>query len=229
VLLRLHRNPQTNQNGISTCARPLLLSRLLASLRSLPIGRESSRQWRLRTCSFTRFTSPRWRSRTIVATITRELHLTHALDVAQALGPDATVPELSTAVLHDVLEDTDWTMDDLAELGVEPTVREAVEGGSAPRRACRLFPILSARVPPSSEAGGFGGHGTISYAHTFRLLVPERVTRGLSTSGRLLASRLCLGPYFGFLGSGVLWPHGKNVRLLAKRTPTARLGRNGSG
>jgi (p)ppGpp synthase/HD superfamily hydrolase len=58
---------------------------------------------------------------------TRELYLTHALDVAQALGPDATVPELSTAVLHDVLEDTDWTMEDLAELGVEPTVREAVE------------------------------------------------------------------------------------------------------
>jgi len=36
-----------------------------------------------------------------------ELYLTHALDVAQALGPDATVSELSTAVLHDVLEDTD--------------------------------------------------------------------------------------------------------------------------
>jgi (p)ppGpp synthase/HD superfamily hydrolase len=58
---------------------------------------------------------------------THELYLTHALDVAQALGPDATAPELSTAVLHDVLEDTDWTMEDLAELGVEPTVREAVE------------------------------------------------------------------------------------------------------
>jgi (p)ppGpp synthase/HD superfamily hydrolase len=58
---------------------------------------------------------------------THELYLTHALDVAQAVGPDATAPELSTAVLHDVLEDTDWTMEDLAELGVEPTVREAVE------------------------------------------------------------------------------------------------------
>jgi (p)ppGpp synthase/HD superfamily hydrolase len=58
---------------------------------------------------------------------TRALYLTHALDVAQALGPDATVPELSTAVLHDVLEDTDWTMEDLAEMGVEPMVREAVE------------------------------------------------------------------------------------------------------
>ena len=45
---------------------------------------------------------------------TGELYLAHALDVAQALGPDATVAELTTAVLHDVLEDTDWTMDDLA-------------------------------------------------------------------------------------------------------------------
>jgi (p)ppGpp synthase/HD superfamily hydrolase len=58
---------------------------------------------------------------------TEELYLTHGLKVAQALGPDATVFELSTAVLHDVLEDTDWTTEDLAESGVEPTVLEAVE------------------------------------------------------------------------------------------------------
>jgi (p)ppGpp synthase/HD superfamily hydrolase len=57
---------------------------------------------------------------------TDELLLTHSLDVAQALGPDATVPELSTAVLHDVVEDTDWTMDDLADSGVDATVLEAV-------------------------------------------------------------------------------------------------------
>jgi (p)ppGpp synthase/HD superfamily hydrolase len=56
-----------------------------------------------------------------------ELYLTHVLDVAQALGPEATQTELSTAVLHDVLEDTDWTTDDLAESGVEATVLEAVE------------------------------------------------------------------------------------------------------
>jgi (p)ppGpp synthase/HD superfamily hydrolase len=56
-----------------------------------------------------------------------ELYLTHVLDVAQALGPDATISELSTAVLHDVLEDTDWTTDDLAEAGVDATVLEAVE------------------------------------------------------------------------------------------------------
>ena len=57
---------------------------------------------------------------------TGELYLTHALDVAQALGPDATVAELSTAVLHDVVEDTSWTKDDLANSGVEATVLEAV-------------------------------------------------------------------------------------------------------
>jgi (p)ppGpp synthase/HD superfamily hydrolase len=56
-----------------------------------------------------------------------ELLLRHALDVAQALGPQATITELSTAVLHDVLEDTDWTRDDLAEAGIENTVMEAVE------------------------------------------------------------------------------------------------------
>jgi (p)ppGpp synthase/HD superfamily hydrolase len=63
---------------------------------------------------------------------TRELYLTHSLEVAQALGPDATVAELSTAVLHDVLEDTDWTMDDLANSGVDETVLDAV--GTLTRR-----------------------------------------------------------------------------------------------
>lgn len=63
---------------------------------------------------------------------TRELYLTRALDVAQALGPDATVSELSTAVLHDVLEDTDWTMDDLADSGVHTTILDAV--GTLTRR-----------------------------------------------------------------------------------------------
>ena len=57
---------------------------------------------------------------------TRELYLTHALDVAQALGTHATVFELSTAVLHDIVEDTDWTLDDLADGGVEATILDAV-------------------------------------------------------------------------------------------------------
>jgi (p)ppGpp synthase/HD superfamily hydrolase len=56
-----------------------------------------------------------------------ELYLTHVLDVAQALGPEATQLELTTAVLHDVLEDTEWTADDLAESGVEDTVLQAVQ------------------------------------------------------------------------------------------------------
>ena len=56
-----------------------------------------------------------------------ELYVTHVLDVAQALGPDATQIELTTAVLHDVLEDTEWTADDLAESGVDETVLQAVE------------------------------------------------------------------------------------------------------
>ena len=58
---------------------------------------------------------------------TRELYLTHALDVAQALGPEARASELSAAVLHDVLEDSDWTVDDLAASGVQATVIDAVE------------------------------------------------------------------------------------------------------
>ena len=43
-----------------------------------------------------------------------ELFLKHAFDVAQALAPEATVTELSTAVLHDVLEVNYWTREDLA-------------------------------------------------------------------------------------------------------------------
>lgn len=58
---------------------------------------------------------------------TGELYLTHALSVAQALGPTATVTELSTAVLHDVIEDTDWTRGDLEAAGIEATVLDVVE------------------------------------------------------------------------------------------------------
>lgn len=34
---------------------------------------------------------------------------------------------MSAAVLHDVLEDTDWTIEDLARRGVDPVVCEIVE------------------------------------------------------------------------------------------------------
>jgi hypothetical protein len=34
---------------------------------------------------------------------------------------------MKTAVLHDVLEDTDWTLDDLERFGVEPVVCEAID------------------------------------------------------------------------------------------------------
>ena len=55
------------------------------------------------------------------------LELAHAVEVASALGENATEDELAAAVLHDVLEDTDWTADDLAAAGVPPVVIEAVE------------------------------------------------------------------------------------------------------
>lgn len=55
------------------------------------------------------------------------LELAHGVHVASALGEDATDDELAAAVLHDVLEDTPWTRDDLLEAGVPLVVVEAVE------------------------------------------------------------------------------------------------------
>lgn len=75
---------------------------------------------------------------------TSELYLTHALDVAQALGDEATVTELSTAVLHDVLEDTSWTTADLAGSGVEATVLDAV--GILTRRPEEDDDVFVARI-----------------------------------------------------------------------------------
>ena len=48
------------------------------------------------------------------------LFLTHGINVAEALGPAATSSAMSAAVLHDMLEDTEWTIDDLARSGVDP-------------------------------------------------------------------------------------------------------------
>jgi (p)ppGpp synthase/HD superfamily hydrolase len=82
----------------------------------------------------------------------RELYLTHAFDVAQALGPDAKLAELSTAVLHDVLEDTDWTMDDLVDSGVGATVRQAVE--TLTRRPEERYEEYIARICATSGVVG---------------------------------------------------------------------------
>jgi (p)ppGpp synthase/HD superfamily hydrolase len=55
------------------------------------------------------------------------LELAHGIAVASALGDDATEDELAAAVLHDVIEDTAWTAEDLLAAGVPPVVVEAVE------------------------------------------------------------------------------------------------------
>lgn len=54
------------------------------------------------------------------------LQLAHGIEVASALG-DATDDERAAAVLHDVLEDTGWTKNDLRTAGVPELVIEAVE------------------------------------------------------------------------------------------------------
>ena len=83
---------------------------------------------------------------------TRELYLTHALDVAQALGSEATLFELTTAVLHDVLEDTDCTMDDLARSGIESTVLDAV--GTLTRRPGEKDEEFVARICATTGDAG---------------------------------------------------------------------------
>jgi hypothetical protein len=55
------------------------------------------------------------------------LFLAHGMNVAEALGRAATSSAMSAAVLHDVLEDTDWTIDDLARSGVGSLECEVID------------------------------------------------------------------------------------------------------
>jgi hypothetical protein len=55
------------------------------------------------------------------------LFLAHGINVAQALGRAATSRAMSAAVLHDMLEDTEWTIDDLARSGVDPFECEVID------------------------------------------------------------------------------------------------------
>jgi (p)ppGpp synthase/HD superfamily hydrolase len=56
-----------------------------------------------------------------------DLYLAHAVGVAQALDSKATPTAMNTAVLHGIPEDTDWTVEHLADLGVDAVVCEAVD------------------------------------------------------------------------------------------------------
>ena len=116
---------------------------------------------------------------------TRELYPTHALDVAQAIGLDATVPELSTAVLHDVLEDTDWTMDDLAESGVEGTILDAVE--TLTRRPEEEHEVFVARICATPGVVGLTAQRvkladlTVNLANADSVEERERLERSIPT------------------------------------------------
>ena len=55
------------------------------------------------------------------------LLITHAMEVTEALGRGAVLTAMNTAVLHDVVEDTDYTTDDLRNRGVDPVVAEALD------------------------------------------------------------------------------------------------------
>jgi len=55
------------------------------------------------------------------------MFLAHGINVAQALGRDATPPAMNAAVLHEVPESTLWAIDDLASWGVDPLVCQVLE------------------------------------------------------------------------------------------------------
>ena len=83
------------------------------------------------------------------------LQLAHGVEVASALGDDATDDELAAAVLHDVLEDTPWTRDRLFEAGVPPVVVEAVEHVTRIERPEkeRYFDFIERTAEAPGEAG----------------------------------------------------------------------------
>ena len=54
------------------------------------------------------------------------LLLAHGIEVAQELGRAATPTAMSAAVLHGIPEDTDWTAEHLASVGVDPIVCEVI-------------------------------------------------------------------------------------------------------
>jgi len=54
------------------------------------------------------------------------MFLTHGMNVADALGRDATSTAMSAAVLHEIPESTYWTIEDLASWGVNPLVCEVL-------------------------------------------------------------------------------------------------------
>jgi (p)ppGpp synthase/HD superfamily hydrolase len=55
------------------------------------------------------------------------LLLAEAVNVAQALGSGATEAALISAVLYGVPQNTTWTVDDLARMGVDSVVCEVVD------------------------------------------------------------------------------------------------------
>lgn len=83
------------------------------------------------------------------------LQLAHAVEVASALGDDATDDELAAAALHDVLEDTPWTREQLLAAGVPAVVVEAVEHLSRiehPEKE-RFFDFVERTARAQGEAG----------------------------------------------------------------------------
>jgi hypothetical protein len=55
------------------------------------------------------------------------LLLAHSVNVAQAISRNATPTAMNAAILHDILEDTDWTIEELARRGVDSVVCEVVD------------------------------------------------------------------------------------------------------